>query len=63
MSLKYNPQHTANTQAAGRLKPVFASALGEKQENKRYTARVRGQTRGGGAYVPGHMFSKEKICL
>lgn len=64
MSLKYNPQCTTNAHTAGRLKPVFASALGEKQENKRYIAPVRGERMGGGeTSVPGHMFLKEKICL
>lgn len=62
MSLKYNPQRTTNAHAAGRLKPVFASALGEKQEDKHCTAPVRGESTGGGAHVPRHMFLKEKIC-
>ena len=64
MSLKYNPQCITNIHAAGRLKPIFASALGEKQENKHYIACVRGERMGGGeASVPRHMFLKEKICL
>lgn len=61
MSLKYNPQHTTNIHAAGRLKAVFASVLGEKRENKRYTARVRGERMGGGeTSVPRHMFFKRE---
>lgn len=64
MSLKYNPQHTTNIHAAGRLKAVSASVLGEKRENKRSIARVRGERMGGGENsVPRHMFLKEKICL
>lgn len=64
MSLKYNPQHTTNIHAAGRLQAVSASVLGEKRENKRYIARVRGERMGGGeTSVPRQMFLKEKICL
>lgn len=57
MSLKYNPQCTTNIHTAGRLKPVFASMLGERQKNKPYTACVHRERKGGGeTSVPRHMF-------